>query len=292
MNIKTYREKTEKLVNRAANTPKVGNVAEGQLSMRAGSAKQRVDMIETTDLVSENMEAMVPQYLKTIEDKNEAVSVRISALNALKAAEFLGPQFDKYRENFHQSLRNVSEDRSPKIREGAIEVLAISNDSYIQEKLISGLKKVDEALVSTEKAIQYLSYDEHSQAVSLVRDIFDDLGDRAKEQAVQMLAADPNSEELLASIMVDKAAKSTLRCLSAVGLKNLNPSSFKNSAKQIISNDTEFDEIKAVCISALANSASDIKDIVDDSLLQNIKDIKTKSRNLRSSVNRFIKLVR
>lgn len=289
MDIKTYKTNLKKQLAKAGELS--GVLVEVAPNSKTGTAKERAAAILKADIDPEKMQAFVEAHLETVANMNELVTVRLAAMKALKAARFQGPLFEPYLDDYHSTLRKVSEDRSPNLRDSAVSTLAVAKDSYIYDKLLNGLEKKIKPLVPEDKAIRYLSYDEHIGAAKIVREMYEKLSDRSKESALRMLASDKKSEGILSNVMADKRTKSSLRTLSAAGLKNLNPKSFKDLAEKIISNDTEFDEIKALCVSALTNNIKGDRELIDDGIIQKVKDIKSNSRNLRSAVKRFVKLL-
>lgn len=290
MDIKAYRKKMEAEI-RAADKPHWSITAAEtveQLDKKSETARARKEAIERTDVDPENLDPLAEQYIKTIGDKSEAVSVRLAALKGLKVMEFSSPSFDRFRSDYHKALQGMVDDKSPTLRDHAIEVLAIASDPYVKDRLLKDLKDTKEALVPIEKAIQYLAYDEHSEAISTVRGMFDKLKTSAKEQAVRMLAADPKSSKLLTKLVKDKDEKSSIRCLGAASLKNADPKAFRKIAKEIIDNDDDYDEIRAACLSTLSAGAAEAKEWIDDKFAERVEKIETKSRNLRAAAKRFL----
>ena len=291
MDVKQYRRQVEADLKKAAASYKGTAAADTKriLADKAKTAKARVDAIDTTDFDKENFDALVEQYLATLGDKNEAVSVRLAVLRALMVARFFGPQFDAYRAQFQATLRQMATYGSSNLCNAALEVLALDKDDYAKELLLNGLKKPGEALTTVAKAIRLLGYDDHSEAVSTVREIFDELDDTAKEVALRMLASDPESDELLSRLLKDKTQASSIRQISAVGLRNSNPDAFREIAQFIAIDDDDYNEIRATTLSGLTVEQEDNAEEADTEFAEKVSKIKTKSTNLRSSVKRFMK---
>ncbi len=193
MDVKQYRQQVEAELKKAAQSHKAADAAKTHrlLAEKADKAKVRAETIDSTIFDEENFGGLVEQYLRTLGDKREAVSVRLSALQALKVASFLGARFDAYRADFRDTLREAATDRSSTLRNSVFENLSLEKDDYAQELLMRGLEDPKAALIPMAKAIQFLARDDHSKAASVVREMFEGLDGTAKEEALRMLASDP-----------------------------------------------------------------------------------------------------
>ena len=235
----------------------------------------------------------VHRLLATLRNDKESASARIAALYGLQAAEFLAARFAPYHADFLAALREiVRPGTDPELCEGALETLALEKDSYAQDVLRRGLTDAKAALVSPAKALQFLSYDDHSGVVELARDIFHkatDLG--TKEEALRVLASDPKSADLFTSLIGDKSQPRSIRALSATGLNFLSPQRFVEAARAIAPDDHDYDDIRATVIGALAHLADAADLPKDQNFLQSVQEIgaKTASANVRSAVGRFMK---
>src|SRR4030095_1297496 len=132
--------------------------------------------------------------LAVVRDQKEPVEVRMAAMDSLAAAAFSAVSFEPCRHDYIATLRQVATDPNPQIRETALGTLAGEKDGFAQKKLLEGLKSPEKALVSPEKAVPLLSYDAHSEAYSVARDVFaNPPSPGAKQEALRLLAADATS---------------------------------------------------------------------------------------------------
>jgi hypothetical protein len=297
MDVKRYRQSYEAEVRRAARTYQAVDATGTQrlLADKASDPDARVRAIKHTGLTSENVGALVEQYLRTLRDRDEAVAVRLAALDALKAAEFLGPRFDAYRAEYMQALQEVARTaRARRLREGALEVLAIKKDSYAQDVLLEGLRDRKSALVSPAKAIQFLGYDDHAAAAPTVRAVFEEADNAGKEEALRLLASDPASEDLFLRLLKDKSQRAAIRQLSAVGLQKVNPAAFGTAARDIVTDKDEYKEIRASCLAALTTTRESTAALADEGFAEQLSKLKneTRSTNLRSSITRYLRATR
>lgn len=235
----------------------------------------------------------IQRLLATLRNDKEPASARLAALDGLKAARFLTARFAPYNADFLAALREIaSPGTDPELCENALETLALEKDSYAQDVLRRGLADPKTALVSAAKALQFLSHDDHAGVADLARDIFNkttDIG--TKEEALRVLASDPKSADLFASLVKDKSQPRSLRALSATGLNFVSPQQFAEAARTIATDDHDYDDIRATVIGALAHLADAAHVPKDQSFVQRVQELgaKTASANVRSAVGRFVK---
>jgi hypothetical protein len=234
----------------------------------------------------------VPQWLATLRDPALPVAARLAALKAISAARFLGGPFAPYRVDFLGALRQIAQpgvDRA--LCESALAILAVEKDPDTQQRLRSGLQAPQSALVSAATALQLLSYDDHANLADLALDIFHKAVDLAtKEAALRVLATDAKSQDLFAKLLQDKTQPRSLRALSATGLNFLNPQKFAEVAQRIVKDHSDFEDIRASALGALANTPLHhvIRDNAD--FLNAIKTLGAQSplTNLRAAADRFL----
>jgi hypothetical protein len=253
----------------------------GQPSGTQRSAAPRSDLSEK-----------IPQWLATLRDATQPVAARMAALKAISAARFLGGPFAPYRVDFLNTLRHIAQpgiDRA--LCESALAILAVEKDPDTQQRLRSGLQAPQSALVPPATALQLLSYDDHANLADLALDIFHKAVDLAtKEAALRVLATDAKSQDLFAKLLQDKSQPRSLRALSATGLNYLNPQKFAEVAQNIVKDHSDFEDIRASALGALANTPLHhvIRDNAD--FLNEIKTLGAQSplTNLRAAAGRFL----
>src|SRR5262249_37793233 len=188
------------------------------------SVKERVAALAEVPLAvcanDENLQAI----LNVLRNKNEPVSVRLSALQALQAATFSVVAFESCRSDYIATLREVAEDPDPELRQRVLGILAREKDDYAQKKLLEGLQHPEKALVPPEKALQLLSYDVHAETYQIARSIVSNPPNpAAKREALRLLAADASAAPLFEKILRDKNELAEIRQISASALQALKP---------------------------------------------------------------------
>jgi hypothetical protein len=239
-----------------------------------------------------NLSERIPQLLATLRDTAAPVAARIAALKAIGAARVLGAPFAPYRVDFLNTLRQIAQpgiDRA--LCESALAILAVEKDPDTQQRLRSGLQTPQSALVSPATALQLLGYDDHANLADLALDIFHKAADLAtKEAALRVLATDAKSQDLFAKLLQDKSQPRSLRALSVTGLNYLNPQKFAELAQNIVKDHSDFEDIRASALGALANTPLHhiIRDNAD--FLSEIKTLGAQSplTNLRAAAGRFL----
>lgn len=291
MDIAEYRKRYEAELAKAV-PPEPGARAAARESApgRRPSAAARAKEIAAAPLEEENLDEEVAALLAILGNREESLTVRMAALEALAALDFLGPRFAPFRADYKQALRDVATDPTPELRERALELLAIDKDPYAQELLVKGLKRPQEALVSDAKAIQLLAYDDHAEFLPLVRQVYKRAKGPAREEALRVLATDPKSERLFTQLLKDKSEKRSVRRLSASGLQSLNPEAFDRAARKIVADEDDDNDIRATAIAALAHGREAREKPVDPKLVETVQRVSetTRSRSLRSASRRFL----
>lgn len=287
MDVKRYRKRYEAELAKAV---KDGAAEAAGQADAADSAEARANAIKAAPLDLETLPAQVSELLATLRDRDEPVAVRIAAIEALSALDFLGPRFAPFRADYKQALRDVATDSQRKLRESALELLAIDKDPYAQELLVRGLEQPEEALVPEARAIQFLGYDDHADVVPLARKVFKQSEGAAREEALRVLATDPQSAKLFARLLKDKSEQAGIRAISASGLQSLDPAAFERTARKIVADDDDYDEIRATSLAALAHGRESREKPADPKFVETVQELtgKTRSRTLRASIRRYL----
>lgn len=249
-------------------------------------------------------EDLIDLMIELLRSEDEPEKLRIAAIGAMQLSEFISAIFPGKRPQYLEILRTiVDKEQSEELRQQAIGILAKSQDGYVQERLLKGLRNEAEALVPPEKAIQLLGYDIHSEYFPVLQDIVKNPPNLfAKNEAVRLLAADADSKNLLAEILQDKSEHRRVRQTSAIALQSLAPAEFERQAEQIIFDDDEYEDIRATCINVLEGSPTvsrsdreNLLTVADDSnrrrgLLEKVKELKetASSKELKKVAKRYI----
>jgi hypothetical protein len=259
---------------------------EAQLAKAAAGAEESM----AAPAEEQDLEPQVADLLATLRNRDAPVDDRTAALESLAALDFLGPRFAPFRAGYKEALRDVATDKSPELRVRALELLAIGRDPYAQELLVQGLQTPEDALVPEAKAIQLLGYDDHAEVMPLVREVYERATGAAREEALRVLATDPESEQLFARLLKDKSEKRSIRELSASGLQSLNPDAFDKTARKIVADDDDYNDIRATAIAALAHGREARETPLDPKLVETVQKVRdsTRSRSIRSAAGRFL----
>jgi hypothetical protein len=255
------------------------------------TVRERVAALAEVSLAVCESDKNLQAVLDVLRNKEEPVEVRLAAMDALATAAFRVIAFEPCREDYIATLREVAQDPNPQIRESALDLLAGQKDGFAQKKLLEGLKDPNKALVAPEKALQLLSYDVHAEAYSVARDIVDKPPNAdAKREALRLLAADANSAPLFEKLLRDKDELREIRQISASALHGLNPEKFQRLARAILLDKSEYDDIKATSLTALAQFGDDEAVGKDEALLKSVDrfSVGKASSKYKQSARRFL----
>jgi hypothetical protein len=291
MNVGQYRKRYEAELAQAAPPKPRGRGGKRKPAVeKPASPAARAEAIKTAPLEPEHLAERVTELLAILRDREQPLVVRTAALDALAALDFLGPPFAPFRADYKQTLREVATDPKRTLRESALELLAVDKDPYAQDLLVRGLKEPKEAMVSEARAIQFLGYDDHADIVPLARDVYERASGTAREEALRVLATDPQSEKLFTRLLKDKSEKSSIRLISASGLQSLNPEAFERTAQKIVADDSDYNEIRATSLAALAHGREAHDKPADPKFVDTVQKLsgETRSRAMRSSAKRYL----
>ncbi|ABD06872.1 hypothetical protein RPB_2166 [Rhodopseudomonas palustris HaA2] len=229
--------------------------------------------------------------LTILRNAEAPAAARMNALDELQIARFSSEGFDAHRAEFLQTLRDIARPETPaELRESALATLSAENDASAEEKLRAGLFDDKLALVSPLRALQILSLNDHADVAPLAEIVFRDTDDLStKEAALRVLSTDPKSQDLLQDVLTDKDQARSLRALSATGLNVLNPARFADVAKTLVTDTSDFEDIRASALGALANTAHEpLRE--DKSFVDEIRTLGAQNElgNLNAAANRFL----
>jgi len=226
----------------------------------------------------ENLQAT----LTVVRNQDEPVEVRMAALDALASAAFSSIAFAPCRPDYIATLRKIADDPNPGIRETALSALAAEKDGYAQKRLLDGLKNPDKALLPPEKALQILSFDVHSEAYVVAREIAKNPPNpAAKQEAMRLLAADAGSAPMFENVLRDKDELRENRQIAASALRALNPDKLQTHAQEMLKDNTEFEDIQATSLVAITQFGDDEAVAKDSALMKGIKRLSTKAKSAR-----------
>lgn len=238
-----------------------------------------------------NREEWINVLLELLKDPAQPREVRLEALKVLQMLAFISPLFLSKRPEFLAALRSIVEDPDPAVRQAAIEVLAMEKDEYVQRRLNEGLDDPSRALVSPEKAIQLLGQDVHAELYPRLREIIQNPpSPAAREEAVRLLAGDPESRELLVNLMRDKEEGLGIRSLSAAALQSVDPVEFTEQAKEIVLDDAEHEDLRITGLTGLTHFEDRRSLLPDREFIESLERLRSESASspLKEAVDRYL----
>jgi len=280
----------------SARKPKspVKRTARGSLSVATSARRsvgERVEAMSQAPLaVCENDESL-QAMLKVLRNKDEPVEVRRAALQSLSAAAFSVLAFESCRADYIATLREIVTDPDPLLRRRALGILSREHDGFAQKKLLEGLKDSEKALVPPEKALQLLSYDIHSEAYSIAREIVEKPpSTAAKREALRLLAADATAAPMFEKVLRDKDEMAENRQIAASVLQALRPEKLQEHAREIVLDTKEYDDIQATSLIALTQFGDAEAIAEDKTLKKRVDKLSDKaSTKVKQGARRFIK---
>jgi len=242
-----------------------------------------------------NREDAIDALLDLLREQTQPREVRLAALKVLLTLAFISPLFLSKRPEFLAALRSIVEDADAAVRQAAIEVLALEKDEYVQRRLNEGLDDPSQALVPPEKAIQLLGQDVHAELYPRLREIVrNPPNPAAREEAVRLLAGDPESRELLVDLMRDKGEGLNIRTLGAAALQSVDPVEFTEQAKQIVLDDAEHEDLRITGLTGLTHFEDRRSLLPDREFIESLERLRSESASepLNEAVDRYLNRTR
>lgn len=235
------------------------------------TVKQRVTAMSQVPLAVTQNDDNPQAVMNVLRNTDEPVEVRLAALQSLAAASFSAEGFESWRGDYIVTLRAVATDADPEIRQRSLGLLAREKDGFTEKKLLEGLKDPEKALVPPEKALQLLGYDVHAEAYSVARDIVKEPPNpEAKQEALRLLAADATSAPLFEEVLRDKDELRENRQIAASALQSLNPEKLQENAREMLLDKSEWDDIQATSLTAIAQFGDEAAIADDKALLKSV----------------------
>jgi hypothetical protein len=286
----TTKRKTTKKASSGSKRPRSARAAMAVATSDKQSVKDRVQAMAEVPLAVCESDKDLQALLSVLGDTDEPQQVRLAALQSLQAASFSVVAFESCRSDYIAALRKVATDQDIELRQRVLGILAREKDGYAQKKLIEGLEKPDKALLPPEKALQLLSYDIHADAYPVARKVVSNPpSDEAKREALRLLAADAKSAPVFEKLLRDKDENAEIRQISAAALHALKPDKLQENAKEILLDDSDYDEIKATSLTAITEFG-DAADVAKDEKLRKQVDKISKRGGAKAkrSARRFL----
>jgi hypothetical protein len=252
---------------------------------------ERVAALSAAPLASTDKEESLQAVLEVLRNKEEPGQVRLAALRTLQAAGFGSIAFEAVRGDYIAALREVAQDPDAELRQRALGSLAREKDGFAQKKLLEGLQKPEKALVPPEKALQLLSYDVHSEAYPVAREIVNNPPNTAaKREALRLLAADATAAPLFERVLRDKQETPEIRQVSAAALQSLRPDKLQAYAREALLDASEHDEIQATSLTAITQFGDPETISKDAKLMRHVDKLSGKgSAKMKQGARSFLK---
>lgn len=256
-------------------TPTAADAGVETVSATGESAQRRIaamDALRTTALSRHDVIAALGGVLA---DPDDDAAVRAAALEALQAVSFAVADFARYAADYRAALAVTATASDEGLRDRALEILAQHKDEYAQRLLSEGLRDASVALVSRARALQLLGQDLHAQDQDLVREIAETSQDPEERlQALRCLAA-TGPFELFRRIVEDKAEDARARATGVAALQAQSPDDFSDIASRIALDNDDYDDVRALVMTALAVRPASAPADLGDRVLEAAANIDT-----------------
>ncbi len=200
-----------------------------------------------------NNPAAVKKIIGLLSATRENTKVKRAALDALLAIRFASPALLSQMPAFREGLRSIIHDRDPELAAKAIEQLAAYNDPGVLNLLHEGLKNPAVALAPEAKAIQLLGIQHTGGFSDTIRERLQKSRDTDVQiEAIHALSGDPAAQDDIQNILENKSKQKYVRLAGLSALNATAPHKFLESAKKIIGDPSDYNDVKVASLNAIA----------------------------------------
>lgn len=232
----------------------------------------------------------IKKVIKIMANKREPVNIRRAALQSLRAISFSSPALNSCMGEYKQGLRAIVRDADPELSMAAIEILAGYNNPQVQELLKEGLDDHSKAIVPDAKAIQLLGLQRTGGYNDTIRKHLEKSNNPdVLVEAITALSSDEASQNLIQQKLEDKSGDKYVRLTSLSALNSSSPDKFIESAKKIINDKSDYNDVKISSLNAIASQPRYNSFYNDQEFSGNVESLTThENEALRNESNRYI----
>jgi hypothetical protein len=236
-------------------------------------AETRVDLLRRLTAGIIRHDSYIEALLAIVQDGDDDAEVRSATLRVLATAAFSAARFRAYEQSYEQALRNLVTDGDARLREAAVVALAVRHDPEVQQTLLAGLQGDGPLPVARERAIQLLAEDDHLDNLPWLRELYDSASDDLRQEAVRLMSSYADASELLETVIRDKDEATQVRQQSAASLRNVAPERFEDVAKEIVTDSSDYPEVRTVSLVTLQHLGCSERVYGDADFLRRLEDI-------------------
>ncbi len=232
----------------------------------------------------------IKKVIKIMVRKKEPAEIRRAALESLRVISFSSPALNSCMGEYKQGLKAIVRDADPELSMAAIEILAGYNDPDVQGLLKEGLEDHSKALVPDAKAIQLLGLQRTGGFNDTIRKHLEKSNNPdVLVEAITALSSDEASQNLIQKKLEDKSGDKYVRLTSLSALNSSSPDKFIESAKKIINDKSDYNDVKISSLNAIAAQPRYNNFYNDKEFSGNVESLTThENEALRNESTRYI----
>lgn len=223
----------------------------------------------------------ISKLIKVINDESSSMEEKGSAIASLNAISIFSPVLRTKMPEMVNALRGQMNSSDEGIRNQVFGTLSALKDEVAQEQLVAEIESdtaESDKLIPTAKAIAMLGSDEKALPASLLQEVAANPPDpESLIESIRHMSAEPESFELLKSIMEDDRQPLEARAMIPEMLNKIRPDAFLESASSLLQANGANDELAPFLARGVAgvheeehsdkveNTKSLIKELLEDS---------------------------
>lgn len=213
----------------------------------------RLEAARTVNLQAYGSAEAIDALLAILADEDAPPELRRMAIAGVEVLKMSSKELMERQADLTATLKNTMESRDDELRNRSIRLLAADRDADVQRRLIDGLRNESVAITSARRSVELLGYDPKAGHYDVLREVADTHDDpEVRREAIRQLSSDAESREMLERVVRNKAELAAVRDTSAAALQAVAPEEFERVAHEIVTDDSDYDDIKASVLSKLA----------------------------------------
>ncbi len=228
----------------------------------------------------------VDALMAKAKDQKAPVQERVQAIEEINRIAFDLKEFRKHNADYLKVLKELRTDKSSKVRSAAFERLSLAMDHETRNMLQHSLSGEGTSLVPDMMAATLLGMDDHASSRDVLREAVEKGDKTVRRAALQGLASDSRSADVLERIATDQNEEAEMREAATLSLKTASPKRFADMVQKIVVDPAEDDRLRATALSSLAHSTDALNRVKSKSFLSRLDEVskETRSQALKASI--------
>lgn len=195
---------------------------------------------------------LVTDVLRVLGDRTAGKLLREACADVVQGLLISQPTMRARQPDYLSTLRALTDDANPDLRERAFALLASHGDDYATQKLVEGLRSPEKAPLSPAKSARLLAQNPHGDYRSVFLALLQQPPDRATEvELIRGLSGYAPAKDALQSRGRDITAPKEVRSAALQAMLATDKAGFISVARDVVEQDDAPEEVRILAIDGL-----------------------------------------